>query len=155
MIRLKHKVHPIEISWEGTEASFKTAKKVIEEEMSFTGFSNFDAFEDVSEDGEVEDNGYWDNMEESEQEPETVKPTPEPPVKVSPPVSNPNPTEFNLGTEGMKTERQKQVVKDMEKSKHKAKKRQPKKSVKNASFQKFAGNTDKLGKGVKAGTAKG
>ncbi len=50
MIRLKHNKYPIWISFEGDTETFDKVKQFIAEDITYSGFSNYDAFEDIAED---------------------------------------------------------------------------------------------------------
>tara|TARA_Y100000401_G_scaffold44599_1_gene34114 strand:- start:149 stop:502 length:354 start_codon:yes stop_codon:yes gene_type:complete len=50
MIRLKNRVYPVWISWEGKEEDFEMAKASIIQDIVNSGFSHYDAYVDVVED---------------------------------------------------------------------------------------------------------
>ena len=66
MIRLKHRLYPVWITWEGDPKTFDKVKNFLLEDIRDTGFSGFDAMADVRayEEGKQVAKGSeedWDN----------------------------------------------------------------------------------------------
>ena len=58
MIRLKHKIYPVWIEWEGEAETFKTAQTHVIEDIKLNGFKHWTAYEDIT-DVETKDQKYW------------------------------------------------------------------------------------------------
>ena len=58
MIRLKHKIYPVWIEWEGEAETFKNAQTHVIEDIKLNGFGHFNAFEDIT-DEQSENQKYW------------------------------------------------------------------------------------------------
>ena len=57
-IRLKHKIYPCWIEWEGEAETFKNAEAHVIEDIKLNGFGHFNAFEDIT-DEQSENQKYW------------------------------------------------------------------------------------------------
>ena len=62
MIRMKNRVYPVWINFEGDKETFERAKKSILDDLVNSGFAHYDAYEDVVEVVDEDDKG-WDGSQ--------------------------------------------------------------------------------------------
>ena len=63
MIRLKHNKYPIWISFEGSVDTFNKVKEFIAEDITLNNFKNYEAYQDIEEDTEENDDNWVNDME--------------------------------------------------------------------------------------------